>query len=208
MRRVLPKGQDLSVTARISRFFPLLFCSIPLLFQSCTAGPEAGGPVYSLSSPREAPRSAATIASDALILTRIQSKIHSDDLVSQEGAQITVRHGVVYLEGSCTDHYQGRMLADLIRTVDGVAGVENRLQPSQTGTSFLSPNGFVAEKIRLHLQKDEELRRMDIKVTATNHQVVLTGRVGNRDQKMKASAIAQPLAGERQVVNQLREMAE
>ena len=202
-----PERRHLFSREAITRFFPLIVYAAVWLFQGCAAAPQ-GSPVYSLSSPREAPRSATTVAGDALILTRIKMKIHSDDLVSSEGAHITVRRGVVYLDGTCMDHYQGRMLADLIRTVEGVARVENRLKPARTGTRFFSPNGFAAEKIRLHLQEDPELTIMDIRVTATAHQVMLTGSVGTQNQKQRASAIAQSHAGERQVVNQLKVMAD
>lgn len=183
----------------------LFFCLTLLLWCAfgCTSSPRQGSPVYSAPSAKDAPRSVTTMARDAVILTRIKSKIFSDDLVSQGDADITVRHGVVYLEGTAVDHYQGRMLADLIRTVDGVVRVENRLTAVRTGTRFVSHDEFVTGKIKMSFLKDQDLNQLPIIVETTADKVVLKGNVASQVLKQKAQAIAGEFAGDRQVINQL-----
>lgn len=173
------------------------------VLSSCTSGQHQGSPVYYEGSAKERPRSAATVAKDAMVAARVRAKIFSDDLVSSEGVEITVRHGVVYLEGQTQDHHQGRMLANLIRGIDGVVGVENHLNAVHTGTTFVSENEFISGKIKMRLLEDEELTTMPIRIQANATHVVITGNVMSQAQKQKVSALAKEHSGDRQIINQL-----
>lgn len=188
---------------KLFRVWLLSILCLALFWPAGCASPPRNSAVYHAPSPRNAPRSAATAAKDTLILGRIKSKIFSDDLVSQGDADIIVRHGVVYLEGKAGDHYQGRMLADLIRTVDGVVRVENHLQATRTGTSFVSPNEFVSEKIKMRFLKESDLNDQPLLVETTTRHVVLSGSVATQVQKQKAAAIAFEHAGDRQVIDRI-----
>jgi len=173
------------------------------LVSSCTSSNSQGSPIYYEQSAKETPRSITTIAKDTLVLTRVKSKIFSDDLVSEEGIDIMVRNGVVFLEGTTSDRYQSRMIENLIRSVDGVVGVENNLKAIHTGTTFVNKGSLVAEKIQTALMKDQELGRLPIMVQATSGQVVITGSVTSQAQKQRASAIAEAYAESRPIMNQL-----
>jgi len=72
-------------------------------------------------------------------MARVKSKFMSDDMVDDTRIHVKVRHGVVYLDGWVADAYQHRMARDLIKSIDGVARVESRLQIANPGTIFLTP---------------------------------------------------------------------
>ncbi len=194
---------------RSSYITPILCLAAFLIISShlvtgCTNQGHQGSPVYSAPSPKDAPRSVITVMEDSLVLTRIKTRIFSDDMVNGDGIHIMVRHGVVYLTGSTRDHYQGRVAADLIRGVDGVVRVENQLNESHPGTTFETEDSLVSGKIKLDLLRDPEIGTQPVTVQTTNTQVMLTGTVKSQAQKQRASAIAQDHSGDRRVVNQLK----
>ncbi len=169
---------------------------------------QGGSPVYSAPSPKDAPRSAIRVMQDSLILTRIKTRIFSDDMANGAGIDVTVRHGVVYLTGTTRDHYQGRVVADLIRGIDGVVRVENQLNESHPGTTFETQNSetqdsLTSGKIKLDLLRDSEIGTQPITVQTTDTQIMLTGTVKSQAQKQRASAIAQDHSGDRRVINKL-----
>ena len=174
-----------------------------LLITGCANQGHKGSPVYSSPSPKYAPRSVITVMEDSLILTRIKTRIFSDDMVNGDGIDITVRHGVVYLTGMTKDHYQGRMAADLIRGVEGVVRVENQLNESHPGTTFETQDSLTSGKIKMDLLRDSEIGTQPITVHTTSTQVILTGTVKSQAQKQKSGAIAQDHSGDRMVINQL-----
>jgi hypothetical protein len=112
---------------------------ILLILPGC-GPPTAGSPVYYESSRENLPRSPATFVSDAVLLTRVKSGFISDDMVDDDGIDVKVRHGVVYLDGWVADSYQRRMAQDLAQSIDGVNRVVSRLKLTNPGTIFISPD--------------------------------------------------------------------
>jgi len=174
-----------------------------ILVVGCASSPNQGSPVYHTASPQETPRSFTTVMDDSLTLARIKTKIFSDDLVDQDGIEITVRHGVVYLTGTAQDNYHRRMIADLIRTVEGVGRIENRLRVAHRGTTFETAESMITQKIKLNLLRDPAIGPQPIVVETTPTRIILSGNVNSQVQKQQAAAIAQMNAGDRQVVNQI-----
>ncbi len=191
----------------VPRPFAILIISLYLiLVVGCASSPNQGSPVYYTPSPQETPRSFTTVMDDSLTLARIKTKIFSDDLVDQDGIEITVHHGVVYLSGTAQDTYHRRMVADLIRTVDGVGRIENQLRVAHRGTTFETAEGMVTQKIKLNLLQDPVIGPQPIVVETTPTKIVLSGSVKSQTQKQQAAAIAEINAGNRQVVNQISVM--
>jgi|GEM_PF-1744518 len=187
--------------ARPGIWFTKGLCLFLLCFQGCAPGSQ-GAAVYHAPS-QTSPRSPATAVKDTVLVARIQAKVFSDDLVSNSDADISVRHGVVYLEGISLDHNQTRMLVNLIRTVDGVIRVENRMQSPRRGTNFVSANEFITEKIKMGFLKDPDLNTQPIQVMTSDQEVVLSGTADTQAHKQKAGAIARKHAGVRRVINQV-----
>ncbi len=175
-----------------------------LLGLGCSTTPEHGSVVYYDPAPQQAPRSVFTAVEDTLVLARIKTKLFSDDLVDQGEIDITVRHGVVFMQGNAQDIYHRRMITDLIQTVEGVVRIENRLGMIHQGTTFVTLETLVRDQIRLSLLNDSELSRYPIAVQATAAQVILSGSVGSLSQKERAAAMAKGYAGNRRVIDQLR----
>ncbi|WP_320042733.1 BON domain-containing protein [uncultured Desulfobacter sp.] len=85
-------------------------------------------------------RSPGAFVSDTVLMAKIKSKFMSDDMVDPEGIDLKVRHGVVYLDGWVADAYQRRIALDLVKSIDGVGRVVNRLRLTNPGTVFLKPD--------------------------------------------------------------------
>lgn len=182
----------------------ILAIGLMVAVSGCTTSePSNGSPVYYSPSPEQAPRSIATAAEDTFLLAKVKAKFVSDDLVDDSGIDITVRHGVVILEGTAQDAHHRRMAVDLARTVDGVVRVENRLRLIHTGTTFETPETIVQNKIKMALIQDPQMSGQPIVVEATPTYVVLSGKVVSQEQKQKAAAIAAEHAHDRQVINQI-----
>ena len=111
---------------------------ILLILAGC-GSPTTGSPVYYQSSKENQTRSPAAFVSDTVLLTRVKSRFISDDMVDDDGIDVKVRHGVVYLDGWVTDRYQRRMAQDLVQSIDGVNRVVSRLKLSNPGTIFIRP---------------------------------------------------------------------
>jgi len=175
-----------------------------ILGLGCSPVPKTQSPVYYEQAPKEAPRSVFTAAKDTLILARVKTKLFSDDLVDQGEIDISVRHGVVFLEGNAQDIYHRRMITDLIQTVDGVVRVENRLNMIHSGTTFVTSETIIRDQIIMALMSDQDLGGRPIMVRVTADQVILSGNVGSEFQKQKAAAAAKGYAGDRRLIDQLK----
>lgn len=160
--------------------------------------------MYHKATPQEAPRSVLTVVDDSLTLAKIKKKIFYDDLVDQDDIDISVRHGVVYLDGTAQDEYHRRMMEDLIRTVDGVTRIENRMNLAHRGTVFQTAESLVVDQIRMNLIRDPDLATLPLAVEATPTRVILSGQAKSEVQKQKAATIAANFAGDRQVINEIK----
>lgn len=112
-----------------------LILMVGLVFGSLLTGcssPKNGSPVFSHSLDPKIPRSFSTRIEDALICSRIKSKMISDDLVNASPVDVDVYNGVAYLKGSVKDDSQKRMIADLTRGIEGVVRIENLLVVQRT----------------------------------------------------------------------------
>ncbi len=189
---------------KVPRPYAIVIISLYLVLAvGCTSSPNQGSPVYYTPSPQETPRSFITVMDDSLTLARIKKKLFSDDLVDQDDIEITVRHSVVYLSGTAQDDYHRRMLTDLIRTVEGVGRIENKLQVTHRGTTFETAESMVTQKIKLTLLQDPAIGTQPIVVETTPTRIFLSGTVKSQAQKQQTAAIAEMNAGDRQVVNQI-----
>ena len=100
-----------------------------LVLTGCSSQ-KNNSPVFSQSS--ATPRSISTRLADAIVYSKINRKMISDDLVNAGPIQVDVYNGVAYLKGSVENNSQKRMAADLTRGVEGVIRVENLLVVKRT----------------------------------------------------------------------------
>ena len=121
------------------KYGPFVVLMLILLILAGCGPPNTGSPVYYHSSRENQTRSPAAFVSDAVLLTRVKSRFISDDLVDDDGIDVKVRHGVVYLDGWVADRFQRRMAQDLVQSIDGVNRVVSRLKLTNPGTIFINP---------------------------------------------------------------------
>ena len=170
----------------------------------CTSNRPDRSPVYHAGSPEESPRSLTTVLDDSLTLAKIKKKISDDELVDQDDIHISVRHGVVHLTGTARDIYHRQMMESLIRTVEGVNRIENRMRLAHRATAFETPESIIVNHIRTALMRDPDLGSQTVTVKATPTRVVISGQTRSEAQKQRAAAIARSFAGNRQVVNAIQ----
>jgi hyperosmotically inducible protein len=89
-----------------------------------------GPPVLSPHPDPGTPRSFSTTMNDSMTLAKIKTRMISDDLVKSGPIDVDVNNGVAFLTGVVETDSQRRMAADLVRGVEGVFRVENRLTVS------------------------------------------------------------------------------
>ena len=189
-----------------TRYLPLGFSILFTLVMAagCTTGNSgSGSPIFYETSSEHTSRSPVDVISDSLLFSRVALKFNSDDMVDDDGIDIKVRSGVVYLEGQTPDIYQRRIATDLARSVDGVVQVVNRLQIINPGTVFVNPELAVKKQITMALISDAELNSQPVTVMVTTDQVVLSGSVKASYQSRKAESLAISYAGQRTVINQI-----
>ncbi|MCG8616721.1 MAG: BON domain-containing protein [Desulfobacterales bacterium] len=191
-------------TQFVKRFSAFCLSAVICMVVGCTSSQSPGPAVYHANTHQEAPRSVITVVDDSLTLAKIKKKIFYDDLVDQDDIDISVRHGVVYLTGTAKDEYHRRMMTDLIRTVDGVTRIENRMNLAHRGTVFQTAESLVVDQIRMNLIRDPDLATLPLAVEATPTRVILSGQVRSEVQKQKAATIAATFAGDRQIINEIK----
>ncbi len=107
------------------------------------------------------------------------------------------------LGGKAEDIYHRRCLMDLIRTVDGVVGINNQTRLVHEGTTVVTAPSVIRDNIQMALLQDPDIASWPIQVAVTREEVILTGSAGSQPIKQKAAAVAKKFAGDRRIINDL-----
>lgn len=168
----------------------------------------------------EAPRAQAQSPSEPIVSARTPATTADRDALETitqvfgeiggfDGVRLTIRHGVLVLEGSVASTELRERAEDLAASFDGVAFVDNHLDlpaPEDPPSQELSPTDA-------DLQRAENLRRMlgrfddlgDVRVEVAAGVVELTGTVANEAVRNKAVELARSLDDVVYVSDQLNE---
>ena len=74
--------------------------------------------------------------SDAAITTKVKAKFASDSTVSATKIHVDTDNGVVKLTGTAKSQDEAAKAAEIAKSTDGVASVDNAIQVSQAGTKY------------------------------------------------------------------------
>ena len=74
--------------------------------------------------------------SDAAITTKVKAKFASDSTVSATKIHVDTDNGVVKLTGTAKSQDEAAKAAEIAKSTEGVASVENAIQVSQAGTKY------------------------------------------------------------------------
>jgi len=78
---------------------------------------------------------AGAAVSDATITTKVKAKFASDKQVSATNIHVDTDNGVVKLTGTAKSQDEAMKAADIAKSTDGVASVDNEIQVSSAGTT-------------------------------------------------------------------------
>jgi len=74
--------------------------------------------------------------SDAAITTKVKAKFASDSTVSATKIHVDTDNGVVKLTGTAKSQDEAAKAAEIAKSTEGVASVDNAIQVSQAGTRY------------------------------------------------------------------------
>ena len=74
--------------------------------------------------------------SDAAITTKVKAKFDSDSTVSATKIHVDTDNGVVKLTGTAKSQDEAAKAAEIAKSTEGVASVDNAIQVSQAGTKY------------------------------------------------------------------------
>ena len=74
--------------------------------------------------------------SDAAITTKVKAKFAADSTVSATNIHVDTDNGVVKLTGTAKSQDEAAKAAEIAKSTEGVASVDNAIQVSQAGTKY------------------------------------------------------------------------
>jgi|SRR5579884_669730 len=165
-----------------------------ILFELCVALAGCGSLTGKIKEER---------ADDATITATIRMKLANDPALHLFRIDVDTHQGVVTLSGALPTEDRKRRAAELAAGVTGVRGVENLLDVGSTRRVDRYEDAVIASKITSKLIQNPLTHAHPIDVESEKGKVILTGRVGNQDEKMEAEQIARNTVGVVSVENQL-----
>ena len=181
-----------------------LLCTviICMFFTGCSAA-IVGGAAFAGHKSATDERSVSAMFNDSVISTTIKRKMMADEFVEARNIDVDVLNGIVYLIGVVKSSSQKRMAADIARGIEGVRKIENQLIIGKTTIGQTFDDIMLTSKIRVKLLQTPDIRSTNIDVDTYNNIVTLTGIVKTHQERGKALYVAQKVAGNKQIVNNL-----
>ena len=183
--------------------------------------PGAAATTGTSASPSSPPPVATS--DDTRITMSIQSKYFMDDRIKGRHIIVTTNAGVVTLTGEIADDTERAEALLLARTTEGVKRVEDNLTISVAPAAASTPStvtapsaaakpaetaadtdAALADRIKLQLASDNQVKNAPIEVTAKSGVVTLQGTVPTRAVKERALTVARGIDGVTQVVERIQ----
>jgi osmotically-inducible protein OsmY len=137
--------------------------------------------------------------SDDEIAKRVLNILKWNEVVPQEGLQVSVEKGWVTLTGEVAWQFQRKAVEDAVRKLTGVTGVINDIAIKPAVSAY-----DVKEKIESALTRHAEIEAKGIKVTVRDgNKVSLEGKVDNWDERAAVENAAWSVAGVQSVDDRL-----
>ncbi len=140
------------------------------------------------------------LPSDTVIRERILNLLAWETVVNDENITVTVRNGVVSLEGTVNAHWKRLFVENKLAGVNGVLAIENKLAivPLERISDEL-----IAEDVVNALERDVRVNAEDVEVEVVDGIVTLTGSVPRWNARQAAELDASLTAGVIDVINKV-----
>ena len=149
--------------------------------------------------------SVGTEIDDSVLTAKVRAGLLSDSDIQSFDIRAETRKGEVQLSGFVERQAQIDRAIALVRAIDGVTGVDNRiaLKASSTTVGNKVDDGIVTTRVKAALLGDERIKSSDIAVLTRKGQVQLSGFVDSQTQMDRAVLVARNIEGVLQVSNEM-----
>lgn len=182
------------------KIFKVISLTLVLINLSGCGWVLVGGGAYEGYKVATDPRSVGTQVDDAIITTKVKTKLIEDPITKARKIDVDTVNGVVTLTGLVDSEEEIQRAVAIAQSVPGVKRVVNNLRVGKRGIkSYLSDKEITA-KIKAKFIADPEIKAFSIDVDTVNGVVTLTGIVDREEQKRRAVEIAKGVEGVREVI--------
>uniref|UniRef100_A0A832LXQ2 Osmotically-inducible protein Y n=1 Tax=Caldimicrobium thiodismutans TaxID=1653476 RepID=A0A832LXQ2_9BACT len=182
------------------KIFKVISLTLVLINLSGCGWVLVGGGAYEGYKVATDPRSVGTQVDDAIITTKVKTKLIEDPITKARKIDVDTVNGVVTLNGLVDSEEEIQRAVAIAQSVPGVKRVVNNLRVGKRGIkSYLSDKEITA-KIKAKFIADPEIKAFSIDVDTVNGVVTLTGIVDREEQKRRAVEIAKGVEGVREVI--------
>jgi hyperosmotically inducible protein len=171
---------------------------LALSLAGCTKPPESAA----ASVPKT---SVGTAIDDSVLTTKVKSGLLGDADVKSFDIQAVTRKGEVQLSGFVDNQLQIDRAVMLVRAIEGVTGVDNKLALKGAATTIGNKvdDGIVTTQVKAALIADEKVKSSDIGVVTRKGEVQLSGFVDSQGQMDRAVLVARGIEGVSNVSNEM-----
>jgi hyperosmotically inducible protein len=194
-----------------------LACAVSILLSGCgnrqeeVRAPAAVAPAPTASTvtpPAGTPPAGTTVGTeidDSVVTTRVRSALLADHDVKSFEIKVETRKGQVQLSGFVDTRERIDRAIALVRSVEGVKGVENAMsvKDGKATVGNTVDDGIVTAKVKSALLADASVKSFDVAVVTRKGEVQLSGYVDSQAQISRAVDIARGVEGVQNVNNEM-----
>ena len=145
-----------------------------------------------------------TQTDDAMITSKVKSKLAADPQTSALEVDVDTLNGTVTLRGQVDSEAERRDAERLARDTDGVRSVRNQLELGPTDMGEEVSDAWIITKVKSQLAADPEVNSFNIDVDALEGEVTLSGVVTEERARVEAERIARTTEGVKAVRNEIK----
>lgn len=181
----------------------VLATSATAIVSGCTRQEAVAPAVAPAAAP--ATTTVGTDIDDTVVTTKVRSALLADDDVKGMDIKAETRKGVVLLSGFVNNQSQVERAIKVVRTVEGVKGVENgmTLKEGKVTVGNTVDDGIMTSRVKSALIAEPTIKSLDISVVTRKGEVQLSGFVDNQAQIDKAIMVARSVEGVKGLANEL-----
>lgn len=132
---------------------------------------------------------------DVVITGAVKKRLIAEPGIGSLGIDVDTVGRIVTLTGFVPDGGQARKIEAVVKGVQGVRGVVNRLQTGSPSAGQRVDDKVIGMKIKAGLVKAPGIHSLNVDVDVNGGIVTLTGRLGSAEEKRKVLSIAQNVPG-------------
>jgi len=143
-------------------------------------------------------------SSDAVITSKIESKLAADPETESYEIDVDTLNGAVKLRGIVETAAERNEAVRLARETEGVRSVDNQLKLGDLTAEENVTDAWLVTKVKSQLAADPDVNSFNIDVDALDGQVTLSGVVTRALASAEAERIARTTDGVKSVRNEIR----